>query len=95
MRFYDMHLYFISFRANKRILYLQIDIPETEPGYSFPEPPILNVDDIRPPILWYQDDEKDEEFDWSQLRAEHGHVGGDGNSLNNGNFSKYVNIESY
>ncbi|XP_053406230.1 uncharacterized protein LOC123565993 [Mercenaria mercenaria] len=50
-----------------------IEIPVTIPGYSHPEPPMLNVDDIRPPIPWYQDDEEEDEFDWFKIEAEQSH----------------------
>lgn len=31
---------------------------------------MLNVDDIRPPIPWYQDDEEEDEFDWAQVERD-------------------------
>ena len=33
-------------------------------GYHPPEPPFMCVDDIRPAIPWFEEDNNEDEFDW-------------------------------
>ena len=37
------------------------------PEYAYPEPPTTSVDDIRPPVPWYRQDKKNDDFDWSVI----------------------------
>lgn len=44
----------------------EIKIQNVLPSYAYPQPPLASIDEIRPPIPWYQDNETDE-FDWSSI----------------------------
>ena len=39
-------------------------MPMSLRGYHPPEPPFQCVDDIRPTIPWFEEDNNDDEFDW-------------------------------
>lgn len=42
----------------------KVHVPMSLRGYHPPEPPFQCVDDIRPTIPWFEEDNNDDEFDW-------------------------------
>ena len=48
---------------------LKVTVKSVLPGYTLPAPPEVCIDDIRPPIPWYQN-ENDDDFDWSDIETQ-------------------------
>ncbi|XP_052792690.1 uncharacterized protein LOC128226730 isoform X1 [Mya arenaria] len=46
------------------------EVPPALPGYRPPAPQELTIDDIRPPIPWYEDDVEKDEFDWTEVEED-------------------------
>lgn len=38
--------------------------------YHPPEPQELSIDEIRPPIPWYQPEQEEDEFDWKEVEKD-------------------------
>lgn len=49
---------------------MQVHVPVTLPGYRPPAPQELSIDEIRPPIPWYQPDPEEDEFNWKEIEKD-------------------------
>ena len=53
-----------------RLISIQVHVPISLRGYHPPEPPYMCIDDIRPTIPWFEEDNTQDEFDWPAVEED-------------------------